>query len=222
MSPLFPTPSTRLACLEHLQSACYSRYPQLIVLYHNVSCTENLFPNTFHYPSAHLTCLPITHLSCCTWCLTGACNGWGCGSNENQGSLENRSCIQGAPLCDSFLILSRFSLSWRVMALLGQALCCADNLDVLESESPSLEMTHFRVFLSAITKSLSKLILMKWPLVKVEITLIKTERREKASETFSQLCEWILLPHSLPTWSPVPNNSVLKDSIVQFLQVFYC
>lgn len=119
------------------------------------------------------------------------------GSSESQGSLENRNCIQGAPLCDSFLILSRFSSSWRVMALLGDAVCCANNLDVLESESPSLEMTHLRVFVSTITKSLSKLILRKWPLVKVEITLIKTERREKASETFSGLCEWILLPHSL-------------------------
>lgn len=47
------------------------------------------------------------------------------------------------------------------MALLGDAVCCANNLDVLESESPSLEMTHFRVFVSTITKSLSKLILRK-------------------------------------------------------------
>lgn len=52
-------------------------------------------------------------------------------------------------------------VSWSVMALLGDAACCANNLDVLESESLSLEMTHFRVLVSAITKSLSKLILLK-------------------------------------------------------------
>lgn len=88
------------------------------------------------------------------------------GSSENQGSRENRNCIQGSPLCDSFLILSRLPSSWRVMALLGNAVGCANNLDVLESERLSLEMTHFRVLVSAITKSLSKLILMKWSFVK--------------------------------------------------------
>lgn len=47
------------------------------------------------------------------------------------------------------------------MALLGDAVCCANNLDVLESERFSLEIMHFRVLVSAITKSLSKLILTK-------------------------------------------------------------
>lgn len=56
---------------------------------------------------------------------------------------------------------SKVVVSWSVMALLGDAVCCASNLDVLESESLSLEMTHFRVLVSAITKSLSKLILLK-------------------------------------------------------------
>lgn len=160
-SSFFQLPPFFLLAWSIYNSACYSWYPQLTLLYHNVSCTENHSPNTFHYPSAHLVCLPITHSSCCTWCLNEACNGGDCSSSENQGSLENRNGIQGAPLCDCFLILSRFSSSWKVMALLGEAVCCASNLDVLESESPSLEMTHFRVFVSAITKNLSKLILMK-------------------------------------------------------------
>ena len=42
-----------------------------------------------------------------------------------------------------------------------------NNLDVLESERLSLELMHFSVLVSAITKSLSKLILMKWTFVKV-------------------------------------------------------
>lgn len=56
-----------------------------------------------------------------------------------------------------------------------------NNVDVLESERLSLELVHF----SANTKSLSKLILMKWTFVKVEITLIKIRGRGKAFDTVS-------------------------------------
>lgn len=38
----------------------------LSTTYYNVSCTKDHSPKPFHYPSAHLACLPITHLSCCT------------------------------------------------------------------------------------------------------------------------------------------------------------
>lgn len=48
------------------------------------------------------------------------------GSSENQGSLENRNPIQGAAFHDSFLILEMLLSSWRVMALLGDAVCCAN------------------------------------------------------------------------------------------------
>jgi len=67
------------------------------------------------------------------------------GSSENQGSLENRNPTQGAALSDSFLILERLLPSWRVMALLGDAVHCVNetecslvvpwnNLDVPGSE----------------------------------------------------------------------------------------
>ena len=48
------------------------------------------------------------------------------GSSENQGSLENRNPIQGAALSDYFLILERLPSNWRVMALLGDAMCCGN------------------------------------------------------------------------------------------------
>lgn len=70
------------------------------------------------------------------------------------------------------------------MALLVDTARCANetgyslaspwnNLDVLEVERLSLELVHFSGLISAITKGLSKLILMKLTFLKVEIALIK-------------------------------------------------
>lgn len=204
MSPLSPALHILLVCLEFCQPCLLFHIPQVIV--YDGSCTQNHSPSLFHYPSTHLACFPITHVFCCTWHLTEACSRRVYRQQWKPRQLGEQSSRW------------RYSPQWsfpnprKVAVKLegdGSAVRCSElsrwdgvlaipwnNVDVLESERFSLESVHF----STNSKSLSKLILMKWAFVKVEITLIKIMGSGKASETISQLHEWSFPPHSLASF----------------------
>lgn len=207
--PLFPTLSVLLLCLELFQ------VPAGDCLRWTLRSEPP--PDPLHYPCTHGTRPPVTSASCPTWCLAEACNGRECRQRRKPRQPGEQKSYARWALGDSLLILEGLPSSRRAMALPEDALCCARD----RVRSLFLGVTwvrwnwrgfrckcvlHFSVLVSAITKSLSKLILMKWTFVNVEITLIKIVGKGKASERVSQLCEWTLPPCSLANFISRPRQ----------------
>lgn len=84
----------------------------------------------------------------------------------------------------------------------------------------SFELVHFIVLVTAITLSLSKLILMKRTFDKVEIALIKFVGGKMYLRSFHSCMTGLFLPTPLAASSPAPNNLVHNDNIVKGFNSF--
>lgn len=128
MSPLSPALHILLVCLEFCQPCLLFHIPQVIV--YDGSCTQNHSPSLFHYPSTHLACFPITHVFCCTWHLTEACSRRVYRQQWKPRQLGEQSSRWRYSPQWSFPNPRKVAVSsWRVMALLWDAVSCLDETE---------------------------------------------------------------------------------------------